>query len=125
VRSPLVPFRSWPGPSLGRSLALAADPSPAVGSLAILGPKTVSDTLARPFATARCRRVAFQSYKRRGTWPQRCVERWGESGESEWESPRTIRVQLTESVHARALVLSRSLSYGVWPPRLPWGLWKL
>jgi hypothetical protein len=34
-------------------------------------------------------------------------------------------VQLTVSVHARALVLSRSLSYGVWPPRPPWGRLKL
>jgi hypothetical protein len=34
-------------------------------------------------------------------------------------------VQLTVSVHARALVFSRSLSYGVWPPRAPCGRWKL
>ena len=34
-------------------------------------------------------------------------------------------VPLTVFVHTRVLVFSRSLSYGVWPPRAPCGLLKL
>jgi hypothetical protein len=42
-----------------------------------------------------------------------------------WLKEAELAVQLTVSVHARALVLSRSFSYGVWPPRAPCGRLKL
>jgi hypothetical protein len=60
----LVPFGSRLGLSLGRSLALAADPLPVVGlRVRCLGPKTGWQPAGPPLATARFRRFTFHSNK--------------------------------------------------------------
>lgn len=77
-----VPFRSQLGPSLGRSLALAAvDPSPASGSLAI--PRS-EDRLAarRPSARDGAAPASHPPpVQRRGNRPSRVALERGENGE--------------------------------------------